>query len=93
MCPKLEVSEELQKECGQLMDVLLIDWWLGKWESSNSNQSRVYNCGQHTVILPGGGFNTCKTAQRFIFLDGESESCPKAALLLFCFGHTMREVC
>ena len=36
------------------MDTLLIGWWLGKWESSDSNQSRVYNCGQHTVLLTGG---------------------------------------
>ena len=93
MCPKLEVSEEFQKECDQLMDILLIGWCLGKWESSDSSQSRVYSCGQHTVLLPGGGFSICKTAQRFIFLDEEPESCPKAALSLFFFGHSTREVC
>lgn len=59
------VSEEFQKECDQLMDTLLIGWWLGKWESSDSNQSQVYNCGQHTVLLTGGGFSICNTAQRF----------------------------
>ena len=70
----------------QLMDILLIGWWWGNWESaslsSDSNWSGVY-------LLVGsmptcGGFSICKTAQRYCYvcpLMGEPRPYRKAALL------------
>lgn len=77
------------------MDILLIGWWLGHWESASSTfwfQSvwGLQAYGQHTVTSSTQcgwwwGFSICKTVQRYCYmypLRGYQEPSPR---LYYCF--------
>ena len=81
--------------CDHLVDILLIGWWLGYWESASSTfwfQSvwGLHAYGQHTVIssTQWRGFSICKTVQRYCYmypLRGYQEPSPRLPLFLVCF--------
>ena len=79
----------------QLVDILLIGWWGGKWESSSAFWFQLVwslpACGQHAVNfshLVGEYLQNSSKILLCIFLEGEPGPCPKAALLfLDCSSH------
>ena len=64
----------VQRGRGQLVDLLLIGWWGGKWESASSTfwfqpLWGLRACGQHTVnFSPHGGFGICRRAQSHCYV-------------------------
>ena len=80
----------VQRGRDQLVDILLIGWWGGKWELASSTFwfQPVWGlraCGQHRVNL----FHLVEVSVSakqlkdvlMCILEGESGPCPKAALL------------
>ena len=96
MCPNLEGVVRsfivvFQRGHDQLVDLLLIGWWGGKWESASSTFCSqpvwgLHACGQHKFLPPGEGFCVCKTAQRYCYvypLRGNKEPAPRLHYFFF----------
>ena len=82
-------------ECDQLVDILLICWWWGNWESMSSTWFQpilgLNACGQHTVNFSTWcRFSICRTAQNSIHSPWGGSKDPwlhlMTKLLLLCFA-------